>query len=109
MRMVVEGPAEQIQETLARVTGVNHVGHMPPIDGRVEFTVETTPGHDSRKELARAVVESGWGLLELRPAGMSLEDIFLKLTTKEESADSSGDELSAPEAPAPAASEETQA
>ncbi|HWP84423.1 MAG TPA: ATP-binding cassette domain-containing protein [Terriglobia bacterium] len=84
MRLVVEGPPQQIQETLARVPGVHHVGYMPPVDGRVEFTVETAPGQDSRKELARAVVESGWGLLELRPAGMSLEEIFLKLTTKEE-------------------------
>ena len=36
-----------------------------------------------RRELARAVVTSGWGLLELRPMRMSLEDIFLSLTTEE--------------------------
>jgi len=36
-----------------------------------------------RRELARAVVESGWGLLELRPMRMSLEEIFLSLTTDE--------------------------
>ena len=41
-------------------------------------------GCDSRKELARAVVESGWGLLELRPIGLSLEEIFLKLTTTDD-------------------------
>jgi ABC-2 type transport system ATP-binding protein len=38
-----------------------------------------------RRELARAVVEAGWGLLELRPVRMSLEDIFLQLTTEEHS------------------------
>ena len=33
-----------------------------------------------RGDLARAVVESGWNLNELRPAAMSLEEIFLQLT-----------------------------
>ena len=39
----------------------------------------TTSGASS----ARAVVTSGWGLLELRPMRMSLEDVFLSLTTEE--------------------------
>ena len=106
MKLLVEGPPEQIQETLTRVEGVNHVAHMPALDGRVEFSVETSPGHDARKELARAVVESGWGLLELRPMGMSLEEIFLKLTTKEDA--EAVEEAAAPEASAPEASEEAQ-
>ena len=106
MKLLVEGPPEQIQETLTRVEGVNHVAHMPALDGRVEFSVETSPGHDARKELARAVVESGWGLLELRPMGMSLEEIFLKLTTKEDA--EAVEAAAAPEASAPEASEEAQ-
>ncbi len=36
-----------------------------------------------RRDLARTIVNSGWGLLELRPMRMSLEDIFLSLTTDE--------------------------
>ena len=36
-----------------------------------------------RRELAAAIVGGGWGLLELRPMRMSLEDIFLSLTTEE--------------------------
>jgi ABC-2 type transport system ATP-binding protein len=46
-------------------------------------------GQDARKELARAVVESGWGLLEMRPVGLSLEDVFLKLITTEDAAEAS--------------------
>jgi hypothetical protein len=34
--------------------------------------------------VARTVVEHGWGLLELRPNRMSLEEIFLQLTTEEQ-------------------------
>ena len=36
-----------------------------------------------RGDLARAVVESGWDLNELRPAAMSLEEVFLQLTGNE--------------------------
>jgi hypothetical protein len=36
-----------------------------------------------RRDLARTVISSGWGLLEMRPMRMSLEDIFLSLTTEE--------------------------
>ena len=36
-----------------------------------------------RRDVARTVVDRGWGLLELRPMRMSLEEIFLQLTTDE--------------------------
>jgi ABC-2 type transport system ATP-binding protein len=39
-----------------------------------------------RRELAAAVVGRGWGLLELRPMRMSLEEIFLHLTTEDTAA-----------------------
>jgi len=45
--------------------------------------VDSEHGKDVRRELAHAVVTGGWGLLELRPMRMSLEDIFLSLTTDE--------------------------
>ena len=38
---------------------------------------------DIRRDVARMVVDKGWGLLELRPLRLSLEDIFLQLTTDE--------------------------
>ena len=84
MRLVIEGPEALARERLERVAGVGGVSAMPEGDGRVEFSVQMQKGRDSRKELARAVVESGWGLLEFRPVGLSLEEIFLKLTTTEE-------------------------
>jgi len=87
MRLVIEGPEALARERLERVAGVGGVSAMPEGDGRVEFSVQMQKGRDSRKELARAVVESGWGLLELRPVGLSLEEIFLKLTTTEDPAE----------------------
>jgi ABC-2 type transport system ATP-binding protein len=47
------------------------------------FEVESEPDVDVRRELARAIVSRGWGLLELRPVRMSLEDVFLQVTTEE--------------------------
>jgi len=68
---------------LGVVPGVTRVTEADRRDSLVGYEVESEHGHDVRRELARAVVESGWGLLELRPMRMSLEEIFLSLTTEE--------------------------
>ena len=47
------------------------------------YEIEAEPNADVRRDVARAVVSQGWGLLELRPTRMSLEEIFLQLTTEE--------------------------
>ena len=47
-------------------------------DGAVEF--EFASGKDLRPEVAKQVIKSGYDLLELRPLGLSLEEIFLELT-----------------------------
>jgi ABC-2 type transport system ATP-binding protein len=72
-------------EVLSRVDGV--IGVEPGDEGG--YQVSCNQDCDCRAELARAVVERDWGLLELRSIGMSLEDIFLQLTT-EETTDSKG-------------------
>jgi len=50
-------------------------------EGSLEF--EAQPGQDVRPDVARAVVNGGYNLLELRPVGLSLEDIFMELTREE--------------------------
>jgi ABC-2 type transport system ATP-binding protein len=64
-------------EALRRIPGVAKVATEP---GAEELRIETSPGHDVRARLARTVVEKGFDLLELRPAGVSLEAVFLQLT-----------------------------
>jgi ABC-2 type transport system ATP-binding protein len=51
--------------------------------GPLAYEVESEPDVDVRRDLARVVVTRGWGLLELRPVRMSLEDVFLQVTTEE--------------------------
>jgi ABC-2 type transport system ATP-binding protein len=68
---------------LGRLPGVTRVAESDRRDGVVGYEVESERGHDVRRDLSRAVVTAGWGLLELRPMRMSLEEIFLSLTTDE--------------------------
>jgi ABC-2 type transport system ATP-binding protein len=72
------GGAGSLQATsvLERVDGVLSVE--PVEDGA--YLVSCAQGRDNRAELARAVTEQGWDLLELGTMKMSLEEIFLKLT-----------------------------
>jgi len=69
-------------EALARVPGVVRVTQAEGADAA--FEVESEAGRDVRRDLARAVVSGGHSLLELRPMRVSLEDIFLSLTTEEQ-------------------------
>jgi len=71
--------AVKVQSRLELVSGVSRVVLRNKHENRSVFEVE------SRKELvrgdlARAVVEAGWDLNELRPASISLEEVFLQLT-----------------------------
>jgi len=68
---------------LTGVAGVTRVAEADRRNGLVGFEVDSETGRDVRRDLARAVVGSGLGLLELRPMRMSLEEIFLSLTTDE--------------------------
>src|SRR6202044_1948146 len=74
-----------VQRRLEQVAGVAHVVAKHSRQNRSSFEVEGGKGF-VRGDLARAVVESGWDLNELRPSAMSLEEIFLQLTGNEASA-----------------------
>ena len=65
------------------MSGVSRVLSKEQKDGRLHFEVESLQGRHIRAELARAVVNAGWSLTELRAVGLSLEDIFLQLTAAE--------------------------
>jgi len=72
----VRGEADELAKTIKQVKGVQGVETKE--DGSVEF--EFASGKDVRPEVARQVINSGYDLIELRPLGMSLEEIFLELT-----------------------------
>jgi len=68
-----------IRTRLEAVAGVSRVALKDGRGSRNVFEVESQKGF-IRGDLARAVVESGWDLNELRPTAMSLEEVFLQLT-----------------------------
>jgi ABC-2 type transport system ATP-binding protein len=96
----IDGPAEQITARLKDVAGVLNVNTLEQNNGVHRFQVESELKKDIRREIARTIVQNGWGLLELHSATMSLEDIFLKLTTAEDSSGQIGTDE--PESPAQA-------
>ena len=69
-----------VQRRLEKVAGVSRVVFKEKRQNRNIFEVESQKNRFMRGDLARAVVESGWDLNELRPAAVSLEEIFLQLT-----------------------------
>ena len=75
-----------VQRKLEQVAGVSRVVFKQDGQKRAVFEVEGKKGRFVRGDLARAVVESGWDLNELRAAAVSLEEIFLQLTGEESSA-----------------------
>jgi ABC-2 type transport system ATP-binding protein len=83
----IDAAGGDARSALERLPGVTRVAEMDRHDDGVGFEIETSRGHDIRRELARVVVNQGWGLLELRSSGMSLEQIFLHLTTEEKPAE----------------------
>ncbi len=79
IRLEVEGPSKQVAERLRRIKGINRVSHEDS-----HYVVECSAGQDPRGKIMEAIVQGGWTLLSMESIEMSLEDIFLKLTTEEE-------------------------
>ncbi len=91
-----------VVEQLSRIAGVSRVTcRAESGDGGV-FEIESDKGRLVRGDLARAIVAAGWDLNELRPAAMSLEEVFLQLTGAESAPEPSdpadSGEMAAPEA-----------
>jgi ABC-2 type transport system ATP-binding protein len=83
MYVQVDAGGADVAGALRGVSGVTRVAESERRDGVVGYEVESEAGRDVRRDLARTVIAGGFGLLELRPLHMSLEEIFLSLTTDE--------------------------
>jgi ABC-2 type transport system ATP-binding protein len=81
----VEGDAGQAETVLSGIPGVTSVIEADRHERRMGYEIESQADVDIRRDVARSIVERGWGLLELRPTRLSLEEIFLQLTTEEAS------------------------
>jgi len=71
-----EGGADKAEQ-FSLIPGVENV---TPRDGG--FDIEWSKGTDVRDEITRIIVEKGWGLMEMRPLAMSIEELYLKVITR---------------------------
>jgi ABC-2 type transport system ATP-binding protein len=87
VKIVVRGEADGLGAALETVEGVKKVDvESLEHGGGVSVVVESELGLDLRGKIASAVVGAGHELLELRAISLSLEEIFMQLTTDEEKA-----------------------
>jgi ABC-2 type transport system ATP-binding protein len=91
----------RVQDRIQKIPGVSRAVLKEELQNGAVFEVEASKGQLVRGDLARAVVESGWDLNELRPSAMSLEEIFLQLTGSDAvaEADAPPEAAQPPEAP----------
>ena len=77
-----EAPEQLLRDVLSQIPGASRVVIGPARAGiRQTVTVEAAQGNDIRSQVAAKIVEHGWPLYELHGVSLSLEDIFLELTT----------------------------
>jgi ABC-2 type transport system ATP-binding protein len=76
----VRGPNKEVLEGFRGIQDVTDVSSTGAGDHRV-YTIESSGGEKVTQEVARIAVQNGWGLLRLTPVSMTLEEIFLRLTT----------------------------
>lgn len=79
----VAGPAEAVETALAQIPNVSYIERQD-LDQSINPIFHLNYGLESdiRPEIASTIVQNGWNLLEMRPVQMTLEEIFLRLTTK---------------------------
>src|SRR5437867_11460188 len=80
--LTLKRPAPDVRDRLLALPGVLSVHQ----EGANTFLVEAELGHDLREDLARCAARHDWGLGELKLVAMTLEDVFLRLTTEEDTA-----------------------
>lgn len=87
LRLEVRGEEIPVLDTVRAVPGVLAARLQGGQHEVLVVDVEAEAGRDVRSDLASAVVTNGHGLLGLQQVGMSLEEVFLELTTSDHGAD----------------------
>ena len=84
VEMVVRGEASGVEEAVRGVAGIDEVTVTAEGDSAVRVIV-TTAVMDLREKLSRTIILGGFGLLEVQERTLTLEDVFLQLTSTEDS------------------------
>ncbi len=79
LQLKVLNPSNEVEQNLRNIEKVISVHS----ETSGQFLIESAPNISLQDEVARVVLDNKWGLVELKPLALTLEDIFLKLTTEE--------------------------
>src|SRR5262250_3199001 len=82
----VAAPPPAVREGLGKIPGVVGVHEEAAGDGLGSYVVESARGRDVRGEIFQLAAQQGWQLRELRRAGMTLEEVFIRIVAGEETA-----------------------
>lgn len=84
IRVEAQAPEPQLRDALQKIPGAQKVQvESLGSGGRMIAVVEAGQGADLRSQIAAKIVGQGWPLYELRSESVSLEEIFLQLTTED--------------------------
>jgi len=84
IRVEAQAPEQQLRDALQKIPGAQKVQvESLGSGGRMIALVEAGQGADLRSQIAAKIVGQGWPLYELRGESVSLEEIFLQLTTED--------------------------
>jgi ABC-2 type transport system ATP-binding protein len=94
MYVQVDAMGADAEETLSAVPGVTRVSVSDKHNSIIGYEIDSETGRDIRRELAASVVNRGWGLLELRPTRVGLEEVFLEVIRDDAAASDAAAEAS---------------
>jgi ABC-2 type transport system ATP-binding protein len=80
IRLEVRGPSDEIAKNLRRIKGVTQV----TAQDETHYLIEYPANQDLRSQITEVIVKGGWTMLSMETIEMSLEDVFLKLTSEED-------------------------
>ena len=83
LEVEIGGPPADVLPVLRNIDGTTEVTHHPR-PGVNAYRVKFREGLDLRDDISRTVVSNGWSLLSMQMSSMSLEEIFLRVTTAED-------------------------
>lgn len=78
----IDGPEKEVEHALIAMENVKEVlCYGEKEKGVFEFSIETDEDHDVRRNLFALLARKGWPLLSLRNTDLTLEEVFLRLTS----------------------------
>ena len=91
----IKGPEDTVSAAISSIRGVENVALIADLgDGIRSYNIDTKRGDDVRSRISSAIVEGKWELVHMESITMSLEEIFVEVTTALDSGEESSEEES---------------